>query len=270
MTKTVKRTEGTLRERVLEHFHNLRVPLNPEGLDVALSKAEREGLSHLAFLDELLGEQANLRRERAIERRIRAARFAERKTLEEFDWEFNRQAIDRIQIEELATGEFIRRKDNLLILGQSGVGKSHILQAIGIRACSVGYSVRYTTSAELIETLTSALADRSLPKKLRQYTRPDLLVVDEFGFDRVERMESSQSATLLYKVVDARNGKGSIALVTNIDFDAWGDYLGDAPLSMALLDRLVHHATIIKIPRKAKSYRSETAKRRNAPRKAKE
>lgn len=269
MTRVAKRTEG-LRERVLEHFQNLRVPLSSEDLDRVLAKAEREGLSHLAFLDGLIGEQANLRRERSIERRIRAARFSERKTFEEFDWEFNHQAIDRIQIEELATAEFIRRKDNLLIVGQSGVGKSHILQAIGIRACSAGYSVRYTTSAELIETLTSALADKSLPKKLRQYTRPELLVVDEFGFDRVERMESPQSASLLYKVVDARHRKGSIALVTNIDFEAWGEYLGDAPLSMALLDRLVHHATIIKISRKAKSYRSEAAKRRNASRQAKE
>jgi len=124
------------------------------------------------------------------------------------------------------------------------------LHPIGIRACSSGHSVRYTTSAELIETLTSALADKSLPKKLREYTRPDLLVVDEFGFDRIERMESPQSASLFYKVVDQRHGKGSIALVTNINFDTWGQYLGDAPLSMALLDRLIHHATIIKIPDK--------------------
>jgi DNA replication protein DnaC len=268
MARRTKRTEE-LRSRVLEHFRNLRVALSPEDLDGVLAKAQREGLSHLAFLHALIGEQANLRRERSIERRIRAARFSERKTLEEFDWGFNRNAIDRIQIEELATAEFIHRKDNLLIVGQSGVGKSHIVQAIGIRACIAGCSVRYTTSAELIETLTSALADKSLPKKLRQYTRPELLVVDEFGFDRVERMESPQSASLLYKVVDARHRKGSIALVTNIDFDAWGAYLGDPPLSMALLDRLVHHATIIKIPQKARSYRSEAAKRRNASRQAK-
>jgi len=243
--------------------------LSTEDLDAGLAKAEREGLSHLAFLHELLGEQANLRRERSIERRIRAARFSERKTLEEFDWNFNRQSIDRVQIEELATAELIRRKDNLLIVGQSGVGKSHIVQAIGIRACSAGHTVRYTTSAELIDTLTSALADKTLPKKLRQYIRPELLIVDEFGFDRVERMESPQSASLLYKVVDARHRKGSIALITNIDFDAWGAYLGDPPLSMALLDRLIHHATIIKIPTKARSYRSAAAKRRNASRKDK-
>ena len=140
MTKTTKRTEE-LRGRVLEHFQNLRVPLRPEDLD-GLAKAEREGLSHLALLDELISEQANLRRERSIERRIRAARFSEHKTLEGFAWEFNRQAIDRVQIEELATAEFIRRKDNLLIVGQSGVGKSHLVQAIGMRACSAGHSVR--------------------------------------------------------------------------------------------------------------------------------
>jgi len=260
MAARTNKTDRTLRDRVISHFEDLRVALKAEHLDATLAKAEREGLGHLAFLDSLVSEQAIQRRERSIERRIRAARFAERRTLESFDWDFNRKAIDRVLFEELALVEFVARRDNLIVIGQSGVGKSHLVQAIGIRACAAAHSVRYTTSAAIIEDLTSARADRTLPKRLRAYTRPALLIIDEFAFDRVERMESPESASLLYKVVDARYRKGSIALITNLDFDMWGDYLGDAPLSMALLDRLVDHAVVIRIPKSAKSYRAKRAR----------
>lgn len=257
-----KRSNGkSLKENVLSHFSDLRVPIDPEHLDSVLSRAEREKLSHLDFLVSLVGEQAKLRKERSIERRIRAARFDERKTLEEFDWEFNKKVIDRVQIETLATAEFVSRKENLVFVGLSGVGKSHLMQAIGMRACATGFSVRYITSAALISELTSALADMTLPQKIRRFVSPSLLIIDEFGFDRVERLESTQSATLLYKVIDARYRKGSVALLTNVDFEDWGEYLGDPPLSMALLDRLVHNATILKM--KGKSYRAEASKRKN-------
>ncbi len=164
-----------------------------------------------------------------------------------------------MQFEELGTAEFVRRKDNLILVGQSGLGKSHLVQALGLRACCAGHSVRYVSSAALLDDLTAALADRSLPQVLRRYTRPDLLVIDEFGFDRIERDESPQAASFLYKVVDARYRQGSTALVTNVDFDTWGSYLGDAPLSMALLDRLVDHAIVVKL--KGRSYRAARARR---------
>lgn len=262
MTRRRKTTDRKLRGQILAHLEVLRIPTDPAQLDAAVARAERDGLSYLALLDLLLGKLARLRQERSIERRIRAARFAERKTLEEFDWEFNKKYIDRTQIEQLATSEFVARRDNLIFVGQSGVGKSHLAQAIALRACAHGHSVRYTTSGDLIVDLTSALADRTLPARIRSYSRPALLVIDEFGFDRLERQETPESASLLYKVVDARHGKGSILLVTNLDFDQWGEYLGDPPLSMALLDRLVHHATIIKIKKGARSYRAASAMER--------
>lgn len=269
MAKSRKRAaQADLRQRVLEHFDSLRVPVRSEHLDEVLRKSESAGMSHLEFLDTLVGTQATLRRERSIERRIRAARFPERPTLEAFDWEFNKRSIDRRQFEELGTADFVGRGDNVVIIGESGVGKSHLMQAIGIRACASGYSVRYTSSGDLISDLTSALADKSLPKRLRHYVRPDLLVIDEFGFDRIERLESPQSASLIYKVVDARYRKGSTVVLTNIDFDYWNDYLGDPPLSMALLDRLVDHATIIRI-KNAKSYRAESAKKGSKPKRTK-
>jgi DNA replication protein DnaC len=249
---------ATLRERCINHFNVLGIPVAPEALDAALLRAEKEALPHLSFLDLLLGEQADSRRERSIARRISEAHFAERKTLEAFDWDFNKKAIDRQQIEQLAACEFIGRKTNLIIIGQAGVGKSHIVQAIGLKACALGYRALYKTSAQILNHLTASLADKTLPQALRAYSRPQWLIIDEFGFDRVERLESPQAAHLLYKVVASRSQKGSTALISNIDFDQWGDYLIDGPLAMAFLDRLVEGAVIIKI--KGDSYRARSVR----------
>lgn len=246
-----------LRERILEYFQTLRIPLAADDLDAALAQAEKQRWNPLELLAHVLGPQADLRRQRAIDRRIREARFREPTTLEGFDWAFNAQAIDRRQIETLATGEFIRRGNNLVIAGQSGVGKSRIVQSVGRAACAQGYRVRYTTSAELLRDLTASLADHSLPERLRYYSNFDLLAIDEFGFDRIERAESGQAASLLYKVVDNRGPQRSTAMVTNISFEAWADYLGDAPLAMAILDRLVDGAIVLKI--EGRSYRAHRA-----------
>lgn len=242
-----------LRQRVLEDFQTLRIPLAADELDAALARAEKERWNALELLAHVLGPQADLRRQRAIERRIREARFREPVSLEGFDWEFNAQAIDRRQIEALATGEFIRRGDNLVIAGQSGVGKSRIVQSVGRAACVHGYRVRYTTSADLLAHLTASLADHTLPQQLRSYTNFDLLIIDEFGFEKIERAESGQAANLLYKVVDSRGPQRSTAMVTNISFEAWADYLGDAPLAMAILDRLVDG---IRLKIEGRSYRA--------------
>jgi DNA replication protein DnaC len=112
-------------------------------------------------------------------------------------------------------------------------------------------------SATRIEDLTASLADKTSPSRLRYYSRFQLLIIDEFGLDRIERLESPQAGSLLFKVIDARTHQGSTALVTNIDFQAWGEYLEDPPLATALLDRLVDGATILKL--KGKSYRAARA-----------
>ena len=246
-----------LRDRILADFAALKIPLTAEQFDAVLASAAREGLSHQEFLHRLIGEQAGQRRERSIAYRIREAGFDERKPLSEFDWEFNRQAIDRVQIEELATGAFIDRRDNLVLVGQSGVGKSLLIQAIAEAACVRGHSVRYTTSAALLTDLTASLADQTLPQRVRYYARFDLLVMDEFGFDSIERTASPQAANLLYKIIAARSRQRATALVTDIDFEAWADYLGDPPLAMAFLDRVVDGAIVLKI--QGKSYRAHRA-----------
>src|SRR5438093_3525048 len=250
-------TPASLRVLCLTHFKILRIPIAPNDLDTMLERADKETLSHLMFLDLLLGQQAAARRERSVEYRIREARFEEPKTLETFDWKFNPQ-IDRLQIEELASGDFIRRQSNLIVVGQAGVGKSHLVQAIGMRACAAGFRVLYRTSAKLLTDLNASLADKTLPARLRRYQRPELLIIDEFAFDKVERLESPQAAHLLYKVIVARHRRRSTALLTNVDFDGWADYMGDAPLAMTFLDRLVEGPILIKIT--GKSYRATKAK----------
>lgn len=245
-----------LRQRILEHCQILHLPLLTEELDALLSRAEKEQLSHLQLVEHLLALPAQRRRERSTELRIRNAKFREPTTLETFDWKFN--GIDRVQVEELATGDFIRRGDNLVFVGQSGLGKSHLIQAVGRRCCAAGYRVRYITSADLLRDLGASLADGTMPRKVRSYATYELLIIDEFGFDKLEREDHRQAPSLLYKVIDSRTRKRSTALVTNVDFEAWGDYLGDPPMAMALLDRLVDGAIIHKF--QGKSYRAHRAK----------
>jgi DNA replication protein DnaC len=146
-----------------------------------------------------------------------------------------------------------------VLAGQSGVGKSHLVQAVGHQACALGWRVRYITSADLLTDLRASLADQTLPHRVRYYARFDLLIIDEFGFDKLERDDHRQAPSLLYKVIDGRTRKRSTALVTNIDFEAWGNYLGDPPMAMALLDRVVDGAIIHKF--QGKSYRAHRAQR---------
>jgi DNA replication protein DnaC len=130
---------------------------------------------------------------------------------------------------------------------------------VGRQLCVLGYRVRYTTSADLLRDLTAALADQTLPKRTRYWSSFDLLILDEFGFDKIERNECAQAVNLLYKVIDARHGHVSTALGTNIDFEHWGEYLGDPPLATAFLDRIVDGALLMKI--NGRSYRAHRARR---------
>jgi DNA replication protein DnaC len=215
---------------VTQALRTLGVAVTPEALDAALSAAEKESLSHLEFLHRLLAGPAEARLQRALERRIRDAKFREQTTLEGFDWEFNAKGLDRRTIEQLATCDFVRRHENVILVGQTGLGKSRILQAVGHAACVQGYRVRYATSAKLLQEFTAALADGTSTRVLAEYARLDLLLIDEFGFDRLEREAQAQASTFYYRLLDARTGRRSTALATNIDFTAWAAYLGDPPL----------------------------------------
>jgi DNA replication protein DnaC len=251
-------TRRSLHDDVIAALETLGVALPADALDAALSVAEQESLSHLAFLHRLLAGPAEARRERALERRIRAARFRESTTLDGFDWAFNAKGVDRRAVEQLATCDFVRRRENVILVGQTGLGKSRILQSVGQAACVLGYRVRYATSAKLLQESTAALADGSFAQLLNAYARWDLLLIDEFGFDRWERAAQAQASTFYYRLLDARSGRRSTALATNIEFKAWADYLGDPPLATAFLDRLVDGAVILKLS--GRSYRAARAR----------
>jgi DNA replication protein DnaC len=245
-------TGSNRRDQILADFATLRVPVTADQLDAALQQAQDAGWSHLEFLHRLLADQAGLRRQRRIERLIKEAHFREALPLSTFDWNFN-PAIPRVKIEALAQGDFIRRKQNVVFVGQSGLGKSRLIQSISLAACLLEQRVYYITSGELLEDLTAALADQTIHDRVRFYAKFSLLIIDAFGFDRIERAVCPQAASLWYKIIDARSQQRSTALVTNIDFESWAEYLGDAPLAMAMLDRVVDGATIVKL--KGKSYR---------------
>jgi DNA replication protein DnaC len=245
-------TTPNVREQILADFATLRMPVSAEQLDEVLAKAQDNGWSHLDFLHHLLADQAGLRRQRRIERLIHDARFREALPLSTFDWTFN-PSIPRLKIEALAQGDFIRRKQNVVFVGQSGLGKSRLIQSIGLAACMLEQHVRYISSGELLADLTAALADQTIHDRVRFYAKFALLIIDEFGFDRTERAMCKEAASLWYKIIDARSQRVSTALVTNIDFESWAEYLGDAQLAMAMLDRVVYGATIVKL--KGKSYR---------------
>lgn len=198
--------------------------------------------------------------ERRIERRIKEARLVERKLLSDFDFDFQ-TGIDKAQILELASLDFLTRRQGLVIAGNSGTGKSHIAKALLLIGCKQLYRCRYTTAADMLARLLSGLADQTLPRKLKQYTSPDVLLIDEVGFDRIEQHDA-RNAALFFKVIDGRYGKASTLVTTNIDFRQLGDYLGDPVVTTAIVDRMVHHSIMIHI--EGPSYRMHESKKLNA------
>jgi DNA replication protein DnaC len=152
-------TRPSLLENVTAALHTLGLALPAGTLDAALLAAERESLGYLEFLHRLLAGPAEAKQQRALERRIRQARFREVMTLDGFDWEFNANGVDRRVVEQLVTCDFVRRRENVVLVGQTGLGKSRILQSVGHAACVLGYRARYATSAKLLREFTAALAD---------------------------------------------------------------------------------------------------------------
>ena len=199
----------------------------------------------LEGVERLLRTEVDDRRERRIQRRIDEARFADQPTLESFDFAFQ-PALDRGLVMDLATLAWVDRREDLVLIGQSGVGKSHIAKALAMAGCGQERRVRYTTCAEMLARLHASLADGSLRSALKVYTRPELLVVDDLGYDPIEQ-EHAREAQLLYKVLEARHGKFSTIVTSNLPAEKWAEYLGNHYLTVALLDRLLYNGTVIVI-----------------------
>jgi len=260
---TRKKNDAVETTATLQQIHSclkeLELSKVSELLDDELDSLNKGRSSATKMLLRLLETQANYKRERRVERRIRDAKLPERKTLIEFDFDFQ-PGLDRNLVLELMTMSFVSRRQGVILAGNSGTGKSHIAKALALEGCKQGYRVRYTTAADMLRALFASLADDSFEQKLKLYLNPALLVVDELGFDRLER-EDARNAALFFKVIDGRYNKSSTVLTTNIDFEQLGHYLGDPVVTTAIVDRMVHHSTVITI--QGPSWRLNESKKLN-------
>lgn len=246
--------------RLQRHLEFLGLTQTGRLLDEHLVWATEHRPGHTALLEHVLAAEVAFKSESRIENRIQNSGLRERKTLEAFDFDFQPK-LDRSFIVELARLDFVRRRDDVIITGKSGTGKSHILKAFGLRACQQGVRVRYARCVDLIDDLHAGLADGSFPKRLRAWSSPALLILDDVGLGQVRKRDDEPTgAHTLFNLIDRRHGRVSTALTSNIDLSEWGKYLGDATVAMAILDRLAMHG--IRIDIDGPSYRQHVGAER--------
>jgi len=227
-----------------------------ETLDVRNRQAIEDKLSYVEFLERLLEDEVERRSQKQLMLRLRRASFTSDKTLEGFNWSFN-PSINRQQILDLATGTWIERKENVLIVGPSGVGKSHLAQALGQEACRRGYHVLFTAVQKMLSHLHGGRADGTYDRRLSVYLRPDLLVLDDFGLRPLRAQEPED----FYQIIGERYERGSILVTSNRDYAEWPEAFGDNPLlASAGLDRLAHQAHLVTIT--GASYRAQQRPRK--------
>lgn len=217
---------------------------------------------HEPWVDTLLDMEEAERRRRGLERRLRASRLGKFKPIADFDWQWPKK-VDRGQIEDLLERDFVNEAMNVVLLGPNGVGKTLIAKNLADRAIRRGHSVLSTTSSALLTDLGHRDTSRSLEARLRAYTRPHLLLIDELGY----LSHSTQQADLLFEVVSRRYEQRSIVLTTNLPFTEWSQLFPNAACVVTLIDRLVHNAEIVQI--EGVSYRLKEAKERQATRRKK-
>ncbi len=217
-------------------------------LDVRLHEAASHQLSHAEFLELIVQDELLVRADRTLQRRLKAAGFRDQKTLEDFDWSFN-PSIPKRQLYELATGRFVRAGQDLLLLGPPGVGKSHLVQALGYQAVRAGSTVLYRSIFDLVRDFLHDEAVGAEERLLTRYLKPDLLIIDDMGMKQLPK----RSGEYLLEIILRRYETRSTIMTSNRPLEDWGKLLGDVPAATAILDRFLHHAEIITIT--GKSYR---------------
>lgn len=231
-------------EQLKDDLGYLEMGAVAERFALLAEEAGSEGWSHVEYLARVVGEQAAATRDRRLTARLRYARFPYRRTIEDFDYEFQ-PSVDPKLVADLATLRFIDENRPILFLGQPGCGKTHLAVALAIRAVEAGYRGYFTSADDMCRQLVAAMIDGSFRTKLRTYTAPTVLVIDDVGLLPIE---STQATSAFFHVVDERSRKGHPTLVTtNRGLPDWGKVFGDAVVASAILDRLIHRAIVFNI-----------------------
>jgi len=224
------------------HLKALKLPTFLREYDKQARQCAAEGVDHTGYLLRLAELELLERERRSVERRIRQARFPAVKSLDSFDFAAI-PSLNKLLVLELARGEYVERRENVIALGNSGTGKTHVALGLGLAACQKGLAVGFTTAAALVHELREARDERRLLRLQKQLAAYRLLIIDELGYVPL----SPTGAELLFEVFSQRYERGSVIVTSNLPFDEWTSMFGSERLTGALLDRLTHHVHILEM-----------------------
>ena len=250
---------GTPQVLLGHHLKQLKLPTVLREYDKLARECARDGIDHPTYLLRLIELELIDRERRTVERRIRAARFPATKSLDTFEFAAI-PSLNKMLVLELARSEYILRRENVIALGNSGTGKTHIALALGLSACQKGFSVTFTTAAALVNQLLEARDERRLLKLQRDLQATRLLIIDELGYVPL----SATGAELLFEVFSQRYERGSTIITSNLPFEDWTSVLGSERLTGALLDRLTHHVHILAMNGDSYRLKQSAGRRRDA------
>jgi DNA replication protein DnaC len=237
------------------HLKALKLPTFVREHDKLARQCAAEGVDHTGYLLRLAELELLERERRLVERRIRQARFPAVKSLDSFDFAAI-PSLNKLLVLELARGEYLERRENVIALGNSGTGKTHVALGLGLAACQKGLAAGFTTAAALVHELLEARDERRLLRLQQQLAGYRLLIIDELGYVPL----SPTGAELLFEVFSRRYERGSVLVTSNLPFDEWTSVFGSERLTGALLDRLTHHVHILEM--NGESYRLKASRRR--------